>query len=62
MRKGAAIRINSIETVDPTVFEAHRNIRRRGYLYRIAVRKRNVDDLDAVPFPIEELDRCYFIE
>lgn len=62
MHMNMAIRINSIEVVDKNIFEAHRNIRRRCYLYRIAVRK-PIDGCsnDAI-FPIEEVDRCFFIE
>lgn len=62
-RRNMEIRINNIEEVDENVFEAHRNVNFRRYVYRIAVKKPCENNgSDAVAFPIEEVDRCYFIE
>lgn len=57
----AAIRINHVELVDEANFMAHRNVENRKYLYRIAV-KRDSSKIDNLTVPIEEVDRCYFIQ
>lgn len=62
---GAGIRVNNIEAVDADNFMAYRNVAFRSYLYRIAVRKRNIEqqiDPNEIGFPIEETDRCYFMK
>lgn len=56
----AAIRINDAEIVNETNFMAHRNVENRKYLYRIAIKRKSKNG-DLI-FPIEEVDRCYFIE
>lgn len=56
----AAIRVNEVEIVDETNFMAYRNVKDRSYLYRIAV-KPNAKT-DEFNIPIEEIDRCFFIE
>lgn len=56
----AAIRINDAELVDSTNFMAHRNVEHRTYLYRIAVKPKGKPGEFLVP--IEEVDRCFFIE
>lgn len=56
----AAIRINDVEIVDTTNFEAHRNVTDRSYMYRIAVKP--VGKTGEFTIPIEEVDRCFVIE
>lgn len=61
----AAIRVNHIEPVDINVFSAMRNVFSRSYLYRMAVHSpsenRPADANFHSYFPIEEVDRCYFV-
>lgn len=62
-----AIQIHDIEIVDANKFEAWRNVAYRSYLYRIAVRKKKINQFPGVKqnqsvIPIEEIDRCHFIE
>lgn len=57
----AAIRIGDIEIVNHTNFEAHRNVNERTYMYRIAI-KSTPPKNGEFNIPIEEVDRCYFIE
>lgn len=63
MWRNVEVRVNSIEEVDENLFEAHRNVDFRRYVYRIAVKKHCENSKsDDVAFPIEELERSYFIE
>lgn len=64
---GESIQISDIEIVDPKIFEAYRNAVSRSYLYRIAVRKKTLNDTlhrkqNSELLPIEEVDRCHFVE
>lgn len=62
-RRNMEIRINNIEQVDQNLFEAHRNVNFRRYVYRIAVKPPcEISGSDNVVVPIEEVDRCYFIK
>lgn len=54
-----AVRVNDIEIVDATKFEAHRNVESRTYMYRIAIAP-NDSECDEI-FPIEEVNRCHII-
>lgn len=56
----AAIRINDIEIVDKTNFEAYRNVAKRSYMYRIAIKP--TGKIGEFDIPIEEVDRCFVIE
>lgn len=61
------IRINDIEIVNSEKFSAFRNVVSRSYLYRIAIRKKSelnthLMNHNEALFPIEEVDRCYFIK
>lgn len=59
----APIRVLDVEMVDPNIFVAYRNVSKRHYLYRLAV-KSNASRAtnDEIMLPIEELDRCFFFE
>lgn len=62
-----SVRINKVEIVDSEIFDAHRNAVSRSYVYRIAVKNKSIqDDLhtkqNEILLPIEEVDRCHFIE
>lgn len=66
-----SIRINDIEIVNNEQFSAFRNVLSRSYLYRIAIQKKSElnthllnhnEALFPNAFPIEEVDRCYFIK
>lgn len=56
----AAIRIGDIEIVNRTNFEAYRNVDKRSYMYRIGIKPTGKNGEFNVP--IEEIDRCFFIE
>lgn len=56
----AAVRVNHVEIVNETNFLAHRNVQDRSYLYRIAVKQKT--KANEFNIPIEEIDRCFFIE
>lgn len=60
----ASIRVLDVEMVDPNVFMAHRNVARRKYLYRIAVKtkKPTIGHQQDDFFPVEEIDRCYILK
>lgn len=62
-----SIRINDIEIINNGQFSAFRNVLSRSYLYRIAIQKKselntNLLNHNETLFPIEEVDRCYFIK
>lgn len=62
-----SIRINDIEIINNEKFSAFRNVVSRSYLYRIAIQKKSelntqVMNHNQALFPIEEVDRCYFIK
>lgn len=62
-----SIRINDIEIVNNEQFSAFRNVLSRSYLYRIAIQKKSemcehLVNYNEAFFPIEEVDRCYFIK
>lgn len=56
----ASIRIGDMEVVDETNFEAHRNVAKRSYMYRIAIKPPG--KIGEFSVPIEEVDRCFIIE
>lgn len=64
----APIRVNGMQIVAESTFQAYRNAFTRSYLYRFAVRNavQAIDNdsrlsSDQITPPIEEVDRCYFI-
>lgn len=58
----AAIRIQDVNIVNETNFSAFRNALDRSYLYRIAVKPKQIHDEHEHFIPIEEVDRCFIIE
>lgn len=67
-KQGLAIRVLNCRIV-PDTFHCRYNALARTYLYRIAVAKNGVSESDRlrnrnfeVFLPVEELDRCYFLQ
>ncbi|XP_037043659.1 tRNA pseudouridine synthase-like 1 isoform X2 [Bradysia coprophila] len=62
-RQNQQIRVNKTEIV-PDTFHARFSAKRRTYLYRLAVAKRTVASDEKVNsfVPIDEIDRCYFVQ
>lgn len=56
----AAIRINDVDIVSETNFSAYRNVLKRSYMYRFAIKPKGNEDEFTIP--IEEISRCFFIE
>lgn len=56
----APVRISDIIRVDEKTFSAFRNVESRTYMYRIAITSKNKPGEYIVP--IDEVDRCYFLE
>jgi tRNA pseudouridine(38-40) synthase len=57
------IPIRIIETIHvPETFHARFNAKSRTYLYRLAIAKKEANLKYIAPIPIEEIQRCYFIQ